>query len=289
MGAADLVPGVSGGTIAFITGIYARLLAALAAFAEPALWRDALRLDIPACWRRADGGFLLALLSGVLLAIVLLSGILHELLETRAHALLGFFFGLVVASVFSVRRQLGRVGASHLVLFAVACAATLWFVSAVPAVVGDAPGGAALFFGGMAAIGAMLLPGISGSYVLLILGMYPTVVAAVHERDFAVVALFAAGCGVGALVFSRLFVVLLARYKTPMVAVLLGVMLGALPKLWPWKENAEGAKIILQQNVLPADFAGAPEIGLVVALAVAGALLVLAIERLAVPDASAAR
>lgn len=287
MGAADLVPGVSGGTIAFITGIYARLLGALAAFARASLWRALARVDIAACWRLADGGFLAALLAGAGGAVVLLSGVLHHLMETRAHLLLGFFFGLVVASVFSVARRLGWreiIRPAAVILFVLFFAATLWFVFFVPAVGGGEPGKVALFFGGMVAIGAMLLPGISGSYVLLILGMYPAVVGALKDFNLPVIFVFAAGCGVGILLFSRLISALLARYEKPVIAALLGVMCGALPKLWPWKENAEGAKIILQDNVLPAAFAAAggdAQIAAVAGLAVVGALLVLALDRFA--------
>ena len=279
MGAADLVPGVSGGTIAFISGIYQRLLTALAAFSHKTFWRDLLRFNLVACWRACDATFLAVLFAGILSAVVALSGALHYLLENRAHVLLGFFFGLVAASVVVVAGGLRGAGVAHIAAAIVVAAATAWLVTLSPG-----GGNASLLFlfgGGVVAISAMLLPGISGSYILLVLGLYPVVITAVHERDLLPLLVFAVGCGTGILLFSRLLSFLLRRWHTMTLSVLVGVMVGAAPKLWPWKENAAGAKIILQPNIAPANYADAPEIGLVLALMVVGAVVVLLIERLA--------
>ena len=279
MGAADLVPGVSGGTIAFISGIYERLIAALAAFAKPQIWRSLAKFNIATAWRYADGSFLCVLFAGILVAILILSDLLHHLLNTRPHLLLGFFFGLVIASTIIVYRQIDGLRPPHLVLATVAAVSTFGLVTTFNAVSGN-DNTTALFFGGMVAIGAMLLPGISGSYILLILGLYPVVLNALHERNIALIAIFAAGCGCGLLAFARLLSLLLNRWKTPTMAVLIGIMLGALPKLWPWKADGDGAQIILQTNLSPADYADPPQIAFVIILAVGGALVVLSINRL---------
>lgn len=278
MGAADLVPGVSGGTIAFISGIYQRLLAALAAFSAPALWRALARAQLRHCWRLADGAFLLALLAGILCAIVLLSGLLHSGLQTHPHWLFGFFFGLVVASIIAIARRLPSPAVLHVLLAAAAAAATFYLTTAnVLAAPSATP--LALFGGGMVAISAMLLPGISGSYILLILGLYPEIIAALHERDWPPLLIFAAGCAAGLLLFARLLARLLEKFHRATIAALLGVMVGALPTLWPWK--AAGGDTVLQSNVMPAQFAAAPDVGAVATLALAGCAAALLLSKAA--------
>lgn len=278
MGAADLVPGVSGGTIAFISGIYSRLLNSLAAFSQLQFWRDLLRFNIAACWRRADATFLFALLAGILTAFAALSRVLHYLLESKAHLLLGFFFGLVAASVVVVAARLRRPTITHFLLIAAAAAVTAWLVTLSPAGVGGSL--PALFFGGVAAISAMLLPGISGSYILLILGLYPLVITALHERDWLPLVVLAGGCGIGIILFSRFLALLLRRWEAATLSVLIGVMVGAAPKLWPWKESGDGVKIILQKNVAPAEYTASSDVGFVLLLAFVGALLVWGVDRL---------
>ena len=277
MGAADLVPGVSGGTIAFISGIYDRLLSALGAFSKADFWRAVRRLDWRSLWRQVDGFFLLSLFVGLLLAVASLSSLLRHLLATQTHLLLGFFFGLVIASIAVVAKDLRGGKPAHWLLAIAAAAVTVIIVTATPAAeIND--GRAALFFGGMVAICAMLLPGISGSYILLILGLYPAVIEALHDRDFPTIIVFALGCGLGLLLFSRLLAEILRRFYTPTMFVLIGVMAGALPKLWPWKAGGEGVRVILQDNVSPQAFATSPDIGKVVFFALVGAALVLAID-----------
>lgn len=279
MGAADLVPGVSGGTIAFISGIYPRLLAALAMLSTRDFWRTLFHLNIRRCWQIADGGFLTLLFAGILIAVLLLASLLQHWLATAAHLLLAFFFGLVLASLITVYRRIANPTGRYVVYFAAAMLLTLYIVSRDSAALPDHP--AALFGGGMVAICAMILPGISGSYILLILGLYPAIINAVHERELAVLGIVALGCATGLLLFSRLLSLLLRRAERATMSVLLGVMVGALPKLWPWKSAATGEKIILQPNVLPADFAGSPDIGYVVLLTAIGFIAVLLIDNLA--------
>lgn len=280
MGVADVIPGVSGGTIAFITGITPRLLAALAAFSQPPLWQALRTLDLRRVWTLADANFLLLLFGGILCAIALFSSVLHHWLEHGAHLLLGFFFGLVLASVVAVGRRVPKPLPWHGGL-ALAAAALTFYLVQLDATTLPADNYAALFGGGMVAICAMLLPGISGSYLLLIFGLYPAVISAVHERDLLTLCIFAAGCGSGLLLFARLLTALLRRCYTATMMVLLGVMVGALPKLWPWKQGGEGVRVILQPNVLPAQAGGDAQVALVLTLALAGAAAVLLIDHLA--------
>ncbi len=272
MGAADLIPGVSGGTVAFISGIYARLLAAISVFSGAEIWRELLRGAIAPAWRRADGFFLAPLLAGILSAIVLLGGLLHYLLRHHAHLLLGFFFGMVVASAAAVALRLLRPRFLHLTL-AFAGGAIAFAVVTVPPLGGGEPGMLFVFSGGAVAISAMLLPGISGSYLLLILGLYEKILSALHERDILLLLVFAAGCGAGLLAFARILTRILRRWHDGVISFLIGVMLGALPKLWPWKTAGE-EKTILRANVLPGDFSGDAQILFTAILALAGAGIV---------------
>ena len=280
IGIADLIPGVSGGTIAFISGIYQRLLSALSAFTTLALWRALAAFQLRRVWQLSDAAFLLALAAGILTAVLLFSSLLHHWLETQAHLLFGFFFGMVIASIIAITRRLNKPAPLHIAA-AVAAAGLTFYLVNTDAVTLAVNSKAALFAGGMIAICAMLLPGISGSYILLILGLYPTVINAVHERDIATLVIFSAGCGAGLLAFSRLLSLLLEKFYNAVIIVLIGVMVGALPKLWPWKETASDIKIILQPNVMPEHFTGDADVILVVLLAVAGIAAVLLIDRLA--------
>ena len=280
MGIADLVPGVSGGTIAFVSGIYDRLLSAVGAWSAPAPWQLLLRGKIRELWRLADGAFMCALLAGIAAAALAFSGPLHNLLETQLHLLLGFFLGLVLASAAAVALRMRAPAWTHLPLFAAGIALGAAILILSPA--GDfSPGLLALFLCGAAAICAMILPGISGSYILLILGAYPAVIAALKERDFLTLLVFAAGCGLGLLLFARVLAFLLGKFRDGMTAMLIGVMLGAAPKLWPWKESTSGAKAILYPNTLPSDFSADPQIALTALLGILGALLVFAVDGIA--------
>ena len=279
MGTADLVPGVSGGTIAFITGIYQRLLAALAGFASPTFLRALFSGHLPTAWRVVDMTFLGILFAGIITAIGMLSSLLHYLLEAHAHLLLGFFLGLVIASVIVVARQIRNINLQHIIT-ALLFAAVTFAVVTMDEANASGSGLVGIFAGGVVAISAMLLPGISGSYILLVIGLYPGLIEAVNGRDWPVLLTFIAGCATGILLFSRLLTMLLERFRAATMVALVGIMVGALPKLWPWKEHGEGAKIILQDNVLPGDFAGRPDVMGVMALLAVGFVMVLLVDRL---------
>ena len=233
MGAADLVPGVSGGTMAFILGIYEDLLNGIKSFNLDAI-RLALSLKFKALFEHIPIRFLIALGLGIGSAILLLASALSHTLEDPAGRVLlfAFFFGLVVASIVAIGV---KVKWSPLTLVAVVVGTVIAFaiVNAVPAVVDPTP--LNLFVAGMIAICAMILPGISGSFILLIMGQYNNVLTAVSNRDIVTVAIVGVGCVVGIVIFSRILSWLLKRYYQPTVAALVGFMIGSLWKVYPWK------------------------------------------------------
>ena len=234
MGAADLVPGVSGGTVALITGVYGRLLAALSAFDHKALtllWQR----DFRGLWQHVDATFLVTLGAGIAAAIFSFAGLLRFLLQTQPLPLWSFFCGLVLVSCWHLARtelrQAGLTAGTGVLLGVLAMVA----IGLAPAMVMPQHMGA-FFFAGVLGICAMILPGMSGSFILLILGMYEAILTAVVERDLAALAVFALGCAVGLLLFSRLLQRLLNDARQPTMAVLIGLLMGSLVILWPWQE-----------------------------------------------------
>ena len=255
MGAADLVPGVSGGTIALITGIYDDLLQAISSF-SPGLVKTFKSEGIPGLWKAINGTFLVALAAGIGTSIVGLSGTLHHLLEFHKAALFAFFFGLVAASIPMVAREVQRWNVATGVLFLVGAAITFGVGSLPPLQV--TPSLFYLFFCGSLAACAMILPGISGSFILLLLGVYSPVISALKGLDLVVIATVGAGAVSGLLGFSRGLKSLLHRARNSVMATLSGFLLGSLQALWPWKENAlllythsDGRETWLQSNAWP--------------------------------------
>ena len=232
IGAEEVVPGISGGSIAFITGIYERLLNAIRQF-TPLLLLDLKNNGVAATWRQVDANFLLLLLSGMAVSVIVLAGVLRYLLEFEAIFIWSFFFGLVLLSVWLVLNQVDRFGFDIGVGIAVGMILGYSVTSMVPLNV--EPTMLNLFLGGMLAISAWVLPGISGSFILLILGLYRFVIDAIAEFDLFLLISFAAGCGIGIVAFSHLLSRLLALYRNETVAILAGVMFGSLGKLWPWR------------------------------------------------------
>ncbi|WP_236629760.1 DUF368 domain-containing protein [Pseudohaliea rubra] len=232
MGAADVVPGVSGGTIAFITGIYDRLLGALSAFGLP-VFRLLLAGRLAGAFRRVDGAFLLVLLAGIVTSVGTLAHLIGWLLDAHPVLLWAFFFGLIAGSALWLLRQVPHWSSAIVlaVLIGLLAAAA---VSLSPAVRFDG-GAAALFFAGFFAICAMILPGVSGSFILVLLGMYDPVLAAVESFDLAALGLFAAGAACGLLAFARFLHWLLARFHGPAMGLLTGFLAGSLLAVWPWK------------------------------------------------------
>jgi len=288
MGAADVVPGVSGGTIAFISGIYDELLRSIAAV--PLALRQLLRGRVGEAWQTANATFLLVLFGGVLTSIFSLAGLITWLLEYQPIPLWSFFFGLILVSAWLVARHIPRWNWASLLGLAGGAVFAWWITVAAPVQWGHDP--LSLFLAGAIAICAMILPGISGSFLLVLMGLYGFVLDAVRALDFGVLGLFAAGCLCGLLSFARLLTWLLDRARNLTLTFLTGLMLGSLNKVWPWKEtlswriDSHGRQQpLLQGNLSPSGYAEVsgqdPQLLLAVLLALGGVLLVLGLERLA--------
>lgn len=233
MGAADIVPGVSGGTMAFITGIYDTLLSSIRSV-DLEFLRRVLKLDIRGAWAHVNGGFLLALLAGIATSVITLARLISWLLENHPVPLWAFFFGLILASALVLLRQVqGWNPARGLcLLVGVIVAATI----ALAPVVNMHFGWAGVFLSGFLAICAMILPGISGSFILVLLGMYGTVLAAVTAFDLGFLVVLGCGAVIGLLCFSRLLHFLLHRFHEATMALLTGFLFGSLLVVWPWKQ-----------------------------------------------------
>lgn len=233
MGAADVVPGVSGGTIAFISGIYEELIHSLRSLDHRALM-VLLRQGPAAAWKAINGNFLTVLVSGILTSIVLLSRVVVYLLEHHPLPLWSFFFGLILMSAVMIYQQAKDRSVSHHVLLAVGVliAVAITWVSPM-----QLEPTLWMYFGAAAlAICAMILPGISGSFILLLLGMYPHVIRAISELNLPVLAVFVAGCGIGLMAFSHVLSWLLRRWHDAMLLFMTGFLIGSLAMVWPWKQ-----------------------------------------------------
>ncbi len=289
MGGADVVPGVSGGTLAFITGIYERLLDAISSFDKDAL-QYALRFRWQALWKHIDGTFLLVLLSGIALSIATLAKVIHFLLDEYPIQLWSFFFGLVIIAAYVVAKDISHWRGSVIIAGVVGIAIAYFITVATPA---QTPTDTwFIFLSGAIAICAMILPGISGSFILLILGKYEYIVTALTELNLLVIAVFGAGCVVGLLSFARLISWLLDRFYNTAIALLAGFMIGSLNKIWPWKEvvstrtNSKGEEVpFITENVLPSAYeqvtGQTPYLGQAILFMIIGAGVVLAIDLVA--------
>ena len=295
MGMAEVVPGVSGGTIAFVTGIYERLLTAITAI-EPGLLTTYRREGVAGVWKDVQGPFLVALIGGMAVGLVVGVFAITYLIEHFPPVVWAFFFGLIVGSAWYIGRMVAPWGMVEIVAVVAGFAIALAIVMGTPA-----GGNTALWFVfvcGAIAISAMLLPGISGSFILLLMGMYGYVIPSVKAflsgdaSKLVVVAVFGAGCLTGLATFSRLLKWLFEKFPQPTLALLTGFMLGSLYKLWPWRvvtdafvdpETGE-RKIISESPVGPAAyFAELGEPAYVIAAAIAavsGAALIYSLSRL---------
>lgn len=287
MGAADIVPGVSGGTIAFITGIYDRLIAAISAVDH----RVAMLL-LKGQWRAAgaaiDGAFLLALGLGIITSIASLAHLISWLLVAHPLLVWAFFFGLIAGSALVLVRHVAHWRALTLTALALGIAVAAAIALSPGVQLGN--GYLALFAAGFIAICAMILPGISGSFILVLLGMYGPVLAVVEALDVPALAVLGAGAVCGLLAFSRLLNWLLTHYHSLCMALLTGFLIGSLLVVWPWKaarDTSAGGLVadgtLLQWPLSPAGFAGLTgepsRIGACVLLMLAGLAAVWLIER----------
>lgn len=289
MGAADVVPGVSGGTIAFIAGIYEELLQSIKSIDLKAL-KLLFTGQFRAFWAKINGNFLLALVLGIVISIFSLARLMTWLLETHPIPLWSFFFGLIVASTLLVARDVQRWNAKT-VVGALAGAVAAYMITALsPASTPDTWW--FIVLSGAIAICAMILPGISGSFILLLLGKYEFIMAAVGELNIEVILLFAVGAVSGIISFSHLLTWLLKSYRDVTIAVLTGFMFGSLNKIWPWKQTLEtyvdshgAVQPFKEANVLPGTFGEVtgndPQLWQAVAFCVIGFLLITVIEAIA--------
>ncbi len=280
MGASDVVPGVSGGTMAFILGIYEELIDSIRSLLNPTAFKLLLRFRLREALAMLPWQFLLAVATGIMLAIVSLARFLEWMLLNHPALLWSFFFGLVLASIVTVSKRVRRWWWSPLVSLAVGAASGYMVVGLVPVDTPNAPW--FLFLSGAIAICAMILPGVSGSFILVLLGKYQYVLSAVNSRDFLTLMLVAAGAGVGIITFAQILGWLFKRYHDLTVAFLIGLMLGSLRKIWPWKETLayieRHGEIIptAQANILPPAWTG--EVSLALLLAIIGFGVVLALD-----------
>lgn len=286
MGAADVVPGVSGGTIAFISGIYEELLTTISNI-NLSIFKTLKNEGIKATWVKINASFLLALLTGVAISVVSLAKGISFLLATKPILVWAFFFGLVLASIFYVGKQIDKWRLQEIGVLVLACLVA-YYITIVKPMVSDEASLLFLFLAGALAICAMILPGISGAFILVLLGAYETILNAVHARDLQIIAIVGVGAITGLLTFSRVLKFLFANYKNITLAGLTGFIIGSLNKIWPWKEtlttriNSKGLTVpVLQKSVLPANYSGESELLLAVILALVGFALILGMEKLA--------
>ncbi len=283
MGIAELVPGVSGGTIAFISGIYEEFITAINNV-NLSTFKTLQKEGFNAFWTRLNGNFLLALFSGMLISIVSFSKLIKWLLEFHPIPIWSFFFGLVLASILFVAKGVKKWTLASLILLTVS-AIVAYFITTLP------PSESAdslpyLFMSGAIAICAMILPGISGAFILVLLGSYKTVIDAVDEKDFKILITVALGCLVGLLSFARLLKWMFNHHKNITLAILTGFIAGSLNKIWPWKEvlstKTIGKKvIIIDESISPFTFDGDPQLTMAIIAAIIGFSLIFILEKVA--------
>ena len=289
MGAADVVPGVSGGTIAFITGIYEELILTI-----KGLDLGKLKLlqqeGFASFWKAINGTFLMSLLLGIGVSLISLAKLISYLLVHQPILLFAFFFGLIVASAIYIGKQITRWDWKHLVVLLI-CVAIGYGITLITPASGQTSF-LYLFFSGAIAICAMILPGISGAFILLLLGQYYEIINAIKEFNFSTLVPVALGAIVGILSFSRVLSWLFNHYKTLTLAGLTGFVLGALNKVWPWKEVVETyidrhgeVQPLIEKSISPIKFAEitgqSHQLPTAIILAIVGFITVFALEKLA--------
>ena len=294
MGAADVVPGVSGGTIAFITGIYQELISTISGV-NLSLFKTLKQRGFKAMWEQLNGSFILALFSGIIISIFTVMRLTNYLLDKHPVLIWSFFFGLILASILFVAKQIPKWDYKIIISLIIGAAVAMYIVS-LP-VMGTATNSWFLFMAGAIAICAMILPGISGAFILVLLGAYKTVTEAAHDFDFKTLGIVAVGAIFGLLSFSKLLKWLFDHYSNITLAVLTGFIAGSLNKIWPWKEVLERAQygdksvVVREASVLPSNFSGDPQLVPAVILMLVGFFLILILERIATqkpisPDAA---
>ena len=258
MGAADIVPGVSGGSIALIAGIYQTLLDSINSFtlSNLSLLKS---LEVKRFYKAVNGSFLLSLLLGILTSIFALSKVITYLMNEHPIPLWSFFCGLILVSAFLILKDIKRWHLGVILAVAIGTVIAWWVTNLPPTSSPDAKW--FIFVAGAIAICAMILPGISGSFILLILGKYEVILKGVSEKDIFTLGLFASGCIVGILSFSRVVSFLLKKFHSATIGLLSGFMLGSVNELWPWKivtawrtSSSSEQKPLLTENLWPSTY-----------------------------------
>lgn len=284
MGAADVVPGVSGGTIAFITGIYEELINSLANINLAAL-KLLFSKGISSFWKHINGNFFVALFLGIGISVFSLAKGLTYLLEQYPVVLWSFFFGLILASAILILKSVPKwnVGNGIGLMLGIAVAV---FVSLAQASA-DGTSLPYIFLSGCIAICAMILPGISGAFILVLLGSYAVVIEGIKDVNLSIIAVFGAGCVIGLLAFSKLLKFLFKNYKSLVLAILTGFLFGSLVKIWPWKNkimdqplvtHSDGKIDYATEHVLPNAYLGEANLAAAIGMLFFGLLLVLGLE-----------
>ena len=292
MGAADVVPGVSGGTIAFITGIYEELVTSIKSI-NIAAARILFKEGIKSFWQAVNGTFLFFLVAGILASVLSLAKVLEYILINHPVLIWSFFFGLILASAVFVAKKIDRWNLQTGISMLVGIVAAFLITRISPAETTEAYW--FIFLSGALAICAMILPGISGSFILLLLGKYQFILNAVNEGKLDILAVLIIGAIVGIISFANLLSWLLKRFHHLTIALLAGFMIGSLNKIWPWKvtvetyTNSHGElKPLVEQNVFPGRFQEMtqqdPQLLFAVLLALAGIGLILLFELLSGKD-----
>jgi len=284
MGAADVVPGVSGGTIAFISGIYQELIDSISNINLELI--QVLRKEgFVAFWKRANANFLVAILAGIFISALSVMNLMHYLLENHPVQVWSFFFGLVAASILFVGKQIKKWSVLTVILLIISALGA--FAITKMSMIDSSDNLLHLFFSGAIAICAMILPGISGSFILVLLGSYAAISSAVHNMEIKKLLIFFSGCFVGILSFSRLLKWLFSKYEDITLAILTGFILGSLNKIWPWKKTLESVEIndkthiVKEASILPQNYIGESYVVWAIIFAVLGFMLILLLEKFA--------
>lgn len=302
MGAADVVPGVSGGTIAFITGIYQRLINAIKSF-DANLIKLLKNRHFSKAWAHVDGSFLLTLGMGIVVSLITLAKAIKFLLTNYPLFIWSFFFGLIIASIFFLYKEIKKWDLFTIISLSIGTAIAYYITIAAPTQTTEARW--FIFISGMIAISAMILPGISGSFLLLLMGKYTFILGTIsslvnHLKTFdiegiiadgTIGVIFGLGCLTGLLSFSRLIAWILKHYWNITIALLTGFMIGSLNKVWPWKRIIETyvdrhgvEKTLIEQSILPGSYqqlVGDAHLTICLMLMLFGAGLVFALTKLA--------
>lgn len=290
MGAADVVPGVSGGTVAFITGIYAEIIRSISEIDAEA-FRLLTRLQFRDVWKKINGNFLIVLLAGLITSFLSLARLVAYLMTFQPILVRAFFFGVIIISCLLVLREIKTLNATTLILFFASTAVALAFTFLSPAETPDALW--LMFVAGILATCAMMIPGISGVFVLLLIGQFQHLLTSVTENRLLVVAVFLFGSAVGLIGYCKTFNAFIGKYRNISIAVLAGFMLGSLNKVWPWREvleyatNRQGIQVpVFDKSVVPWKYfeitGRDPQVFHAVLIMALAVLIVVIIEKIAV-------